>query len=499
MTGNAKNGFRRMRVSLAWRWNAMALVCALAMATTLADTRAQQRAGNRPAAASASSDAATAPTPASVGDPVIRTMLDLIQDYELPQRREPVQEFIGRLASVVRDHPQFMSQDQNADAAKGAIDEAWAGYLPTISGSSDGGYRRYGPTFNGTPGYTRNGLGAGLQLRQTVFDFGATTALVGAARFRLDAALARRELAQSELAARAIAAHVDVMRLRALQALAERNVADRRSIVWLMERREELGGSGSPEVRRGTARLAAARSAQLAIENRLRMAEAGYREVYGRNPDALRLPEDLPPPPSVDVAIAAALERHPSLREAKANADAARLDSEAAVARTLPNVGLEGGILRRNQVGDGEPATDTSLLLVFRHNLYTGGADTARINQAAARSRRAELDQRAAGRELERSIRQVGAEVENSGRTIEARIQSVLAGIDALRANREQLEMNRGSFTELLKVQEELFDAGRELIEALFDRSLARYRLAHLTGDLSDLMADLPPGGPEAR
>jgi adhesin transport system outer membrane protein len=476
-----------------------ALAGALTLAVALSGAAAQQRQGGRPAPATPAPATDPAPTPASIGDPVIRSMLDMIQDYELRQRREPLAEFLGRISGVVRDHPQFQAQDQSADAAKGAIDEAWAAYLPTISGNSDGGYRRFGPTFGGTPGYTRNGLGAGVQLRQTVFDFGATSGQVEAARLRLDAAMARREVAESELATRAIAAHVDVMRFRALLALAERNVADRRSIVWLMERREELGGSGSPEVRRGAARLAAARSALLAIENRLRMAEAGYREVYGRHPDTLRLPEDLPPPPPVDAAVASALDRHPSLREARANAGAARLDSDVAVARTLPNVGVEGSLLRRNQIGDGEPATDSSLLLVFRYNIYTGGADTARVNQAAARSRKAELDQRAAGREVERSVRQVSAEVENSGRTIEARIQSVLAGIDALRANREQLEMNRGSFTELLKVQEELFDAGRELIEALFDRSLARYRLAHLTGDLPDLVAGSPTGGREAR
>ena len=456
----------------------------------------QSRRGAAPTAspAPAAAPAAAQPAPDTVGDPLMRSLLDLIQDYETRRRREPVGEFILRVAGVVRDHPQFQSQDQTADAAKQAIDEAWAGYLPTISGSSDGGYRRFGPTFNGTPGYSRNGLGAGVQLRQTLYDFGATSGQVGAAQQRLEAAQARREALESELATRAIAAHVDVMRYRALQALAERNVEDRRRIVWLMERREELGGSGSPEVRRGAARLAAARSAMIAFENRLRTAEAAYREIYGRSPDMLRLPEDLPAQLDVEAAVTQALERHPALREARANAGAAKLEADVATARTLPNVGLEGGVLRRNQLGDGTPATDTSLLLVFRYNFYTGGADTARVNQAASRSRKAEFDQRAAGRDLERSVRQVSAEVENSARTIEARIQSVMAGIDALRANREQLELNRGSFTELLKVQEELFDAGRELIESLFDRTLARYRLAQLTGDLSDLIGETTSG-----
>lgn len=432
--------------------------------------------------------APVAPQPDQVGDPLIRWLLDVIQDSEMLARREPVPDFVGQIAQVVRAHPQFRSQDETADAARRAIDEAWAGYLPTISGSSDGGYRRVGPNVNGSRGFTSNGVGVGVQVRQTVYDFGATSGVVGAAQLRLEAAQARREALEGDLAARAVVAHLDVLRFRTLLGFAERNVADRRVIVALMERREELGGSGSPEVRRATARLAAARSAQIAIENRLRTAEAAYREVFGRHPETLRLPEDLSVPASIDSVVAGAIDRHPSVREAKANAGAARLEADVARYRALPNVGIEGGVVRRNQIGDDLPGTDASLLLVFRHNIYTGGADTARIAQAAARSRKAEFDQRTAERDLERSVRQVAAEAENGDRTIDARIQSVLAGIDALRANREQLEVNRGSFTELLKVQEELFDAGRELIDSVFDRTLARYRLAQLTGDLSEMI-----------
>lgn len=446
------------------------------------------------AAAQQRAAAPAAAQPGQIGDPLIRWLLDVIQDFEMLDRREPVPEFVGQIAEVVRVHPQFRSQDETADAARRAIDEAWAGYLPTISGSSDGGYRRVGPTSNRSPGFTSNGLGAGVQVRQTVYDFGATSGVVGAAELRLEAAQARRETLEGDLAARAVVAHLDVLRFRTLLGFAERNVADRRSIVDLMERREELGGSGSPEVRRATARLAAARSALIGIENRLRTAEAAYREIFGRHPETLRLPEDLALPGSIDAVVSATIDRHPAVREAKANAGAARLESEVAKSRALPNIGIEGGLVRRNQIGDDLPATDASLLLVFRHNIYTGGADTARIAQAAARSRKAEFDQRAAERDLERSVRQVAAEVFNGERTIDARIQSVLAGIDALRANREQLEVNRGSFTELLKVQEELFDAGRELIDSVFDRTLARYRLAQLTGDLSEMIGSAAGG-----
>lgn len=63
-----------------------------------------------------------------------------------------------------------------------------------------------------------------------------------------------------------------------------------------------------------------------------------------------------------------------------------------------------------------------------------------------------------------------------------------MASADALRASREQFEINRGSLPELLKAQEDLFDAGRELIEAVFDGAIARYRLLQLSGSLPDIL-----------
>lgn len=478
------------------RWRRTALACAAVLAAaglTLApgDAAAQRRPTPAPSAAPTPGPAQPSRptvTPETVGDALILWLLDVVQEYEVRREREPAQIFHRRVLEAVRRHPQYQGLGQGSEAAERAIDEAWAGYLPTITGSGDGGYRRFGPTFAGTPGYSRDGVGFGLQMRQNVYDFGVVAGQVDAARQRLDAALAKRDVAEIELGFRAVQAHFDVLRNRMLQGLGERNVLDRTQLAALLRSRQELGGSGEPEVRRANARLAGARSALVTIENRLRTAEAVYREVYGASPERLVLPEDVDVPATPEAALDAARQNHPSLREARANSAAARADAGVAEARTLPSVGVEGNVLRRNQIGEGEPATDASLLLVMRYNLYTGGADTARRNLARARSRQAEFDASQAERQLDRSVRQAIAEVENGARAIDARIHMVIASIEALRANRQQLEMNRGSITELLRVQEELFDAGRDLIEAVFDRAVARYRLLQLTGDLTPLL-----------
>jgi len=182
----------------------MALACAAVLAAaglTLApgDAAAQRRPSPAPSAAPTPGPAQPsrpAVTPETVGDALILWLLDVVQEYEVRREREPAQIFHRRVLEAVRRHPQYQGLGQGSEAAERAIDEAWAGYLPTITGSGDGGYRRFGPTFAGTPGYSRDGAGFGLQMRQNVYDFGVVSGQVDAARQRLDAALAKRDVAE---------------------------------------------------------------------------------------------------------------------------------------------------------------------------------------------------------------------------------------------------------------------------------------------------------------
>lgn len=443
---------------------------------------AQQRPGDAPVRPAETGAADVA----SIGGAVIDWLMDVVELFELRRGAEPRAAFNRSIADAIASHPQNQAQQEAVSASRGAIDEAWSGYLPTITGSSDGGYRRVGPTFEGQRAVSRNGLGAGIQARQMIYDFGATSAVVSSAEQKLEAFDARRRAVEAELAIRAIGAHLDVMRTRLLVGLAERNVSDRRQIVRLLQSRREIGGGASPDILRAESRLASGRSVLAGLENRMRTAEAAYREAFGGAPGKLSLSRFPELALSLEQFLGVAKERHPVLLEARANARAAKAEAEAASARALPNIGLEGGVSRREQIGDGVPATDASVLLVFKYNFYTGGADTARKQQALARARQAELDARATELQLERAIRQTHAEVDNIPANYDAKIMSVMASADTLRANREQMEANRGSIIELLKAQEELFDAGRELVEFMFDSALSRYRLLQFTGGLLD-------------
>ena len=57
----------------------------------------------------------------------------------------------------------------------------------------------------------------------------------------------------------------------------------------------------------------------------------------------------------------------------------------------------------------------------------------------------------------------------------------------ALEAVREQFVFRRGTLLDLLRAQEELYAAGRDLIDGIVDESLVRYRLLDLAMELTPL------------
>ena len=105
-----------------------------------------------------------------------------------------------------------------------------------------------------------------------------------------------------------------------------------------------------------------------------------------------------------------------------------------------------------------------------------------------------ELEFQAAMRTFEKSLRQSQAEVLNSEDILASRAVSVRSAIASMRAVREQFAFNKGSLLDVISMQDSLFQAGRDMIDAQADRHLARYRLVHLTSELQKVfqLADQP-------
>lgn len=159
---------------------------------------------------------------------------------------------------------------------------------------------------------------------------------------------------------------------------------------------------------------------------------------------------------------------------------ASEKDATAARANLYPRLALEHSVAQNKQAATGIEYTDRSTLFTLRYNFLSGGAEMARARQAASKAvelaQQAETEQR----NTEKNLRQTLSEVALGQDILQNRRLAVGVANDTLSAVREQFAFRRGTLLDLLRAQEDVFMAGRDLIDAVTDHALARYRLLYM-------------------
>ena len=438
----------------------------------------------------------------SVADGMIAYLAQATQWVDVPASRMTIAALRPSIQQAVMAHPDVrLAQEQQATAGY-ASREAFAGFLPQVSTTLDGGRRhfdRVSTPYSVVPEHDQKTQAIGISARQLLYDFGAVSSRVDAQSSREVAAEAKAQTRRSELTLRALTAWHDVFRARQQLNLAVVNRNSRQQILSFIEEREALGGSSKSDVLRVRARLSDAQAALVFAESRLSAAEASYREVFNAAPPAdLRLPAA----PIVDLArftgvakLTSTAQQSSLIKEAQAQANAAGQDAKAAAAAMLPSVFVDVSATRRD-IGGGAgttPGNDTAALIVFKHNFYSGGAELARKRQADQRAIESKLEEESLQRQVERAIAQAVAEVNNSDSIVATRKETVQVASQAFDAVREQFAFRRGTLLDLLRAQEELYLAGRDLIDGVVDHALARHRLLHLATELAPLFGIAAP------
>jgi outer membrane protein, adhesin transport system len=432
----------------------------------------------------------------AVADGMIGFLGQATQWIDLPASRLPIASLRPAVQQAVSGHPDVrLAQEQQATAGF-ASREAFAGFLPQVSTTFDGGQRHFDRVqtpISTVPEYDKKTKAIGINARQLLYDFGGVRSRVDAQSSREVAAEAKAQTRRSELTLRAVTAWHDVFRARQQLNLAVVNRNSRQQILNFIEERETLGGSSKSDVLRVKARLSDAQAALVFAESRLSVAEASYLEVFNAPPPKdLRLPEA----PNIDLgrfagakSVSTTAEQSSLIKEAQAQSTAAARDADSAAAAMLPSMFLEVSATRRD-IGGGTgtvPGVDTAALIVFQHNFYSGGAELARKRQADQRAVETRLEEESLKRQVERAISQSVAEARNSDAIMSTRKETVKVAAVAFEAVREQFAFRRGTLLDLLRAQEELFLAGRDMIDGVVDHALSRHRLLHLAMELAPL------------
>jgi adhesin transport system outer membrane protein len=435
----------------------------------------------------------------SLGEEQIAAMESFLKQGEAPGwDATNLKGFLRDVRSATLVHPDVMAASAARGAARQAIREAQAARLPQVSAQLENSVRSNDPsTLLNTPGRDYSTAAFTVTVRQLLYDFGASESAIAGSSARDEQAFFRLQLTRSEVALRAVLAFHDLVRAVRQLELARRNEQARVSIVDLVKQRYDLGGGTLSDVVRAQSRLAEATSLIASAQQKVAAAQVAYRDVFNQAPPpssqagqfafAVTLEDDF------RVQLAQSGLETWRVRIAQSARQAAQADLQNAKGRALPAVNLELTNSRRDLMGGGSPGTDRSIMLVARQSLFSGWADTARVDQAVQKLRQSEEELESARRESSRTLDQALLEAQSITDLVKTRAVAARLAADSLRMIREQYAYRRGTLLDLLTAQEALYSAGRDFIDVQVDEAVARFRVLHAASLLNRFLEMADP------
>ena len=185
-----------------------------------------------------------------------------------------------------------------------------------------------------------------------------------------------------------------------------------------------------------------------------------------------------------DDATPARLATRPDLQRAAQAEALADAGLRAARARFLPEVAATGGL----ELGGLQFDQRRSSWVVgaeVRLNLFAGGADRARVREAAARRARAAAEREAAETAATEAVRAAGRSVRAARAEADARRDAAAHADEAERLVRERYEAGLATLTDLLRASSASLDAEARAVQSRLDFIVSLVTLTHALGHAS--------------
>lgn len=403
--------------------------------------------------------------------------------------------------ATVKTNPDVLAATNERQAVSKEIDQAKAGYYPTVDLAVGTGWEM---TDNPT---TRNqGKGevhmnrdeASLNLRQMLFDGMETKNEVMRQEARTNSRAYGVFSTAENTGLDAVEAYLNVLRRQKLVELAQTNLEAHQRTHDQIMLRAERGVGRKADMDQSLGRLALAEANLMSEESNLRDAETAYLRVVGMPPASLSKPDSpiSQLPASVDEAIAMGLDNHPTLILANYDVESAQAQHATAKAPFYPDLHLEVGTRADHDI-DGQRGMDKDItaMLRLRYNLYNGGKDSARREETAFLINQAAEIRNNTHRQVEESVRLSWNAWQTLKSQLPSREQHVKSSEMARDAYRQQFSLGQRTLLDLLDSENEVFRARSALVNTQYDEMFAMYRILNSMGML---LQSLDVGLPEA-
>ena len=393
--------------------------------------------------------------------------------------------------ATVKTNPQVLAASNERNAVAEEVNQARAGYLPTIDLAIGTGYESTdSPTTRTATSHRNvhmNRDEASLNFRQMLFDGMETSNEVDRQEARSESRAYGVFGVAENTALEAVNAYLNVLRRQKLVELATTNLEAHERTHDQIKLRSERGVGRRSDMEQSQGRLALAKANQIAEQSNLRDAETAYLRIVGLNSDSLADPQAPTKliPATLDEAISQAIENHPILKSATADIDSANAQHGTALAPFYPRIDLEIGTTANNDLDgiDGHN-NDVTAMLRLRYNLLNGGRDTARRQETGYLINQAAEIRNNTYRQVEQSVRFSWNALETVTNQMEYFKLHVTSSESSRDAYRLQFSLGQRTLLDLLDSENEVFVARQALVNAQYDQLSAMYRILNSMGSL---------------
>jgi adhesin transport system outer membrane protein len=240
-----------------------------------------------------------------------------------------------------------------------------------------------------------------------------------------------------------------------------------------------LGASSSADVVRAESRVAEALEILASSLQSLSQAQANYRQYYDNEAEPYILPKEISIEDLDLNKLDVYVRGHPAALAAQLDLDAANFDVDAAKARLFGGIYAEASRSKSQGPGSVLFNESNSFNVVVRAELYSGGSQSARLEQTLAKLDKASMELNRVKQEQLRILREAFAEYNGQLASVSARMLVFKGAEDSYAISKDLYAFSRSSLFEVLKSQEDLYNSGQRLIDGIINRALAKYKLLH--------------------
>ena len=405
------------------------------------------------------------------------------------------------IARTLEGNPQAQASLNRFQASTETVKVARGGYLPTLDFKTGVGSERLDSPYTRAVGSDQKDFKPkenALTLNQNLFDGLSTTNEYRKTREQQES---HRELLRSKaemLALDVADVYLKVMEQQRQVKLAQANLNTHERIHQLVQQRADQGVANQSDLYQIEGRLARARANVISSRNNLQDAESQYFRLVNDIPNDLSMPQinDIELPGELDEAIAIALKEHPALSASIYDVKASQHGYDQTRSQFMPKVDLSlTQRWDRDVNGQKGKHDDTLAMLSLNYNLFRGGSDSAKRQEAAYMLEESRANQQNAQRMVTESMKISWSALDSLTSEQPFLKRHMDASAQTVKAYKQQFDLGKRSLLDLLDSENESYQAQREYTNANYRVVYARYRVLNSMGQLlRKLNIGLPAG-----